>query len=152
MSDFIYEQYLKNLVLFPTCFKSVENPSTIYIFLTNRAKCFQKSIGDPTGLSHFNKMVATSFKMNFSYHAGSFLRFATRRFLSSFLSTYCFLHSSPYNWFVCLFLYVTTWICLSQSLDFLRYSHIYILDIFWWWYCLHSRCQRCIYHLRDRMF
>ena len=41
LSDFIYEQDLKNIVSFPTCFKSVENPSTIDLFLTNKAKCFQ---------------------------------------------------------------------------------------------------------------
>ena len=66
LSDFIYEQDLKNIVSFPTCFKSVENPSTIDLFLTNRSKCFQNTIGVSTGLSDFHKMVATSFKMNFA--------------------------------------------------------------------------------------
>ena len=65
-SDFIYEQDLHNIVSFPTCFKSVENPSTIDLFLTNRPKCFQNTIGFSTGLSDFHKLVATSFKMNFS--------------------------------------------------------------------------------------
>ena len=65
-SDFIYEQDLYNIVSFPTCFKSVENPSTIDLFLTNRPKCFQNTIGFSTGLSDFHKLVATSFKMNFS--------------------------------------------------------------------------------------
>ena len=62
LSDFIYEQDLKNLVSFPTCFKSVENPSTIDLFLTNRSKCFQNTIGVSTGLSDFHKMVAFYWK------------------------------------------------------------------------------------------
>ena len=66
LSDYIYEQNLKNIVSFPTCFKSVENPSTIDLFLTNKSKCFQNTIGVSTGLSDFHKMVATSFKMSFS--------------------------------------------------------------------------------------
>ena len=40
-SDFIFEQDLNNIVSFPTCFKSVETPSTIDLFLTNRPNVFK---------------------------------------------------------------------------------------------------------------
>ena len=39
------------------------NPSTIDLFLTNRPKCFQNTIGISSGISDFHKLVATSFKM-----------------------------------------------------------------------------------------
>ena len=44
-------------------FKSVLNPSTIDLFLTNRPKCFQNSIGISSGESDFHEFVATSFKI-----------------------------------------------------------------------------------------
>ena len=63
LSEFLYEQDMSSLVSFPTCFKSVLNPSTIDLFLTNRPKCFQNTIGISSGISDFHKLVATSFKM-----------------------------------------------------------------------------------------
>ena len=66
LNDFLFEQDLKNIVSFPTCFKSVENPSTIDLLLTNKANYFQNTVGFSTGLSDFHKLVATSFKMSFS--------------------------------------------------------------------------------------
>ena len=63
LSEFLYEQDMSSLVSFPTCFKSILNPSTIDLFLTNRPKCFQNTIGISSGISDFHKLVATSFKM-----------------------------------------------------------------------------------------
>ena len=54
LSDFIFEQNLHNIISFPTCFKSVDNPSTIDLMLTNRANCFQNTVGFNTGLSDFH--------------------------------------------------------------------------------------------------
>ena len=52
-----------NLVNEPTCFKSLENPSCIDLFLTNRPKCFLSTTTIETGISDFHKMVITVLKI-----------------------------------------------------------------------------------------
>ena len=66
MEDFIFEQDLTNLVKFPTCYKNVNNPSSIDLILTNKPNCFQNTTGISTGLSDFHKMIVTSLKLTFS--------------------------------------------------------------------------------------
>ena len=65
LEDFLFEQTLKNLVKEPTCFKSVENPSCIDLFLTNSALSFQNTTTVETGLSDFHKMIITVMKTTF---------------------------------------------------------------------------------------
>ena len=63
--DFLFEIDLKNLVKEKTCFKSLENPSCIDLFLTNCPLSFQNTTTVATGLSDFHKMVVTVMKTTF---------------------------------------------------------------------------------------
>ena len=53
LEDFLFEQNMKNLVKEKTCYKSIENPSCIDLFLTNTALSFQNTTTVTTGLSDF---------------------------------------------------------------------------------------------------
>ena len=55
---------LTNLVKDKTCFKSI-NRTLLDVILTNRAKCFQKTIVCETGLSDCHKLVMTIFRSTF---------------------------------------------------------------------------------------
>ena len=59
LMDFMYQYDLKNLVKEKTCFKSIENPSCIDIFLTNHPKCFHHTKAISCGISDFHKMIFT---------------------------------------------------------------------------------------------
>ena len=50
MKTFCETYDLTNLITEPTCFKSVENPSSIDVILTNRTQSFENSITVETGL------------------------------------------------------------------------------------------------------
>ena len=63
--DLSEEHYLFNLVNFPTCYKAVENPSSIDLMITNRQHSFQNTTSFSTGLSDFHKLVITSMKLTF---------------------------------------------------------------------------------------
>ena len=65
LQDFLFEQNYKNLVKEKTCFKSIENPSCIDLFLTNSHASFQNTTTIATGLSDFHKMVVTVMKTTF---------------------------------------------------------------------------------------
>ena len=65
IQDFLFEHDMKNLVKEKTCFKSVENPSSIDLFLTNSAASFQNTTTVTTGLSDFHKMAVTVMKTTF---------------------------------------------------------------------------------------
>ena len=65
LEDFLFEQNMKNLVKEKTCFKSMENPSCIDLFLTNVSQSFQNTTTIATGLSDFHKMVVTVMKTTF---------------------------------------------------------------------------------------
>ena len=65
MKDFCDTYNLQNLINEPTCFKSVLNPTTIDLMLTNRARCFQNSVTIETGISDHHKMTITVFKTYF---------------------------------------------------------------------------------------
>ena len=62
LRNFICENNLKNIVKEPTCFKNVENPSTIDLFITNFPNCYFSTKTVTTGLSDFHKMVFTILK------------------------------------------------------------------------------------------
>ena len=62
LKDFLYEHNAINLVKEKTCFKSIDNPSCIDLFITNSHRCYQNTITISTGLSDFHKMVVTVMK------------------------------------------------------------------------------------------
>ena len=68
LQDFLFEQNIKNLVKEKTCYKSMENPSCIDLFLTNSSQSFQNTTTVATGLSDFHKMVVTVMKAHFLKH------------------------------------------------------------------------------------
>ena len=65
MKDFCDTYNLQNLINEPTCFKSVLNPTSIDLMLTNRARCFQNSVTIETGISDHHKMTITVLKTYF---------------------------------------------------------------------------------------
>ena len=65
MEDFLFEHSVTNLVKEPTCFKSLDNPSCIDLFLTNSPQSFLKTSTITTGLSDFHRMVVTVMKTTF---------------------------------------------------------------------------------------
>ena len=65
LSRFLYEHNSKNLVKNKTCFKSLENPSCIDLFLTNSPLSFQNMVTMSTGLSDCHKNGDYSFEINF---------------------------------------------------------------------------------------
>jgi exonuclease III len=62
LEDFLYEHSMKNNVKENTCFKNLDNPSCIDLFLTNTPLSFQHTATIATGLSDFHKMVVTVMK------------------------------------------------------------------------------------------
>ena len=65
MIDFCAIYNLINLIKEPTCFKNVENPSTIDLILTNRGRRFQNIMTIETGLSDHHKLTITVMKSLF---------------------------------------------------------------------------------------
>ena len=62
MQDFLEEFNAKNLVRGNTCFKNMNNPSFIDLFITNSCNSFQNTTNISTGLSDFHKMIVTVLK------------------------------------------------------------------------------------------
>jgi exonuclease III len=58
-SDFIDQYDAKNIVKGPTCFKSVTNPSTIDLFVTNAPRSFWNTRTFENSLSDFHSLVTT---------------------------------------------------------------------------------------------
>ena len=65
LQDFLFERNVKNLVKEKTCFKSIDNPSCIDLFLTNTPLSFQNTTAVTIGLSDFHKMAVTVMKTTF---------------------------------------------------------------------------------------
>ena len=65
LKDFLYQYNAKNLVKEETCFKSIDNPRCIDLFLTNSYHNFQNTTTISTGLSDFHKMPLTVMKTTF---------------------------------------------------------------------------------------
>ena len=65
LQEFLDEFGAKNLVKDKTCFKNLQNPSCIDLFLTNSSKSFQNTTTVSTGLSDFHKMIVTVLKTTF---------------------------------------------------------------------------------------
>ena len=65
LNEFLYQFNAKNLVKEKTCFKNLENPSCIDLFLTNSYRSFQGTTTITTGLSDFHKLAVTVMKTTF---------------------------------------------------------------------------------------
>ena len=65
LSNFLYHCDAKNLAKEKTCFKSIDNPSCIDLFITNSYRSFQHTTTVCTGLSDFYKMTITVLKSTF---------------------------------------------------------------------------------------
>ena len=65
IAEFMTDYHAKNLVKEPTCFKSMDNPSCIDLFITNSYLSFQNTTTVATGLSDFHKMTVTVLKTTF---------------------------------------------------------------------------------------
>ena len=65
MGDFLNLYGAKNIQKEDTCFKNVDNPSCIDLFLTNSPMSFQNTTVLANGLSDFHKMAITVFKTKF---------------------------------------------------------------------------------------
>ena len=65
LKEFMDDFHAKNLVKEPTCFKSIDNPSCIDLFITNSYLSFQNTTTVATGLSDFHKMTVTVLKTTF---------------------------------------------------------------------------------------
>ena len=63
MKEFREVYNLQNLIKEPTCFKSIQNPTSIDVILTNRCKNFHSSCTIETGLSDHHKMTITVLKI-----------------------------------------------------------------------------------------
>ena len=64
-SNFLELYNLKSLVKENTCFKSIQNPSCVDLFLTNCNRSFEYTKAISTGCSDFHKMVVTVLKTTF---------------------------------------------------------------------------------------
>ena len=62
---FLDKYHAKNIVKDKTCFKNVNNPSCIDLFITNQSRSFQNTKTIASGLSDFHKLVLTVFKTKF---------------------------------------------------------------------------------------
>ena len=65
ISNFMNIYGLKNLLKCPTCYKLVENPSSIDMFLTNEVSSFQNSIAIELGLLDFHLVTLIVLKDGF---------------------------------------------------------------------------------------
>ena len=65
-SDFCEIYNLKHLIKDKPCLKNSTKPNRIDLIITNRAKCFQDSVGIETILSDFHKMSAAVMKMYYT--------------------------------------------------------------------------------------
>ena len=65
ISNFMDTYGLKNLLKCPTCYKSLDRPSSIDMVLTNKTSSFQNSIAIEVGLSDFHLMILTVLKSGY---------------------------------------------------------------------------------------
>ncbi len=65
LSNFLNQYNSRNLVKDKTCFKSIQNPSCVDLFLTYSYRSFQNTSTLSTGLSDFHKIVVTVLKTKF---------------------------------------------------------------------------------------
>ena len=61
MSVFCDTYNLQNVINAHTFFKTANNPTSIYLILTNKSECFENLVAIETSLSHLHKLIATVF-------------------------------------------------------------------------------------------
>ena len=69
MKEFCDTYSLSNLIKEPTCFKNIQNPSSIDLILTNRSRSFINSTALETGISDHHKLTITVMKRFFQKQA-----------------------------------------------------------------------------------
>ena len=79
MSDFCDTYNLKNVVVGPTCFKNISNPSAIDLILTNKNRSFQGNINVETGLSDFHLMTICTMKCFFPKQSPVVIKYRSYR-------------------------------------------------------------------------
>ena len=79
MKEFCEMYGLENLIKENTCFKSLENPSSIDLILTNKKRSFQNSTVVETGLSDFHKMTVTVMKKYFKKKEPIIIKYHDRK-------------------------------------------------------------------------
>ena len=65
LHTFLHDYNAKSIVKDKTCFKNIENPSCIDLFITNSLYSFQNTKAISSGLSDYHKMVVTVLKTTF---------------------------------------------------------------------------------------
>ena len=65
IDTFLQDYCAKNIVKDKTCFKNIDNPSCVDLFITNSVNSFQHTKTICSGLSDFHKMVITVLKTTF---------------------------------------------------------------------------------------
>ena len=68
LMSFLETYCSSNIVREPTCFKNVNNPSCIDLFITNKPRSFQNTKAMSCGISDFHKLVVTVLKTKFDKH------------------------------------------------------------------------------------
>ena len=63
MTTFLYQYDLKNIVKEKTCFKNVDNPSTIDLILTTCPSSFKHTTALTTAISDFHKLIVSVLKL-----------------------------------------------------------------------------------------
>jgi hypothetical protein len=66
LKNFCHTFDFKNIIKVPTCFQSIDNPSSIDVILTNRSKSFMHSKSVTCGLSDHHSLVCTMFRAHIS--------------------------------------------------------------------------------------
>ena len=67
MNDFCESCKLSSLIRESTCYKNLQNPSCLDLFLTNSTNSFQHSSAVETSLSDFHRMIVTVMKTSFQW-------------------------------------------------------------------------------------
>ena len=83
VKDFCDIYNLQNLINESTCFKRVQNPSSIDVILTNKSESFENSFALETGLSDHHEMVITVLKTHFNKIEPSNIRYRIEYLLTS---------------------------------------------------------------------
>ena len=84
VNDFWNVYNLSSLVKEPTCFKNLDDPSFIDMFLTNRSKRFQSTMLMETGISDFHKMLITTLNIFYEKQKPNYKTFNANLFMEEF--------------------------------------------------------------------
>ena len=74
---------MQSLIRNPTCYKNPANPTCIDLMLTNSNRDFQNSCTIETGLSDFQKMIATVLKIYFQKREAKVINYRDHRNFSN---------------------------------------------------------------------